>query len=327
MEDYSIRVLTAEDLPLLNKLFSVAFNYVPKLGFLEWKYFANPAGNAILIGVFCNIELVGAGAMLPEKIILDNTEKLVYKCTDLMIHPNHQKKGLSVKINKLLLQKTQEINPSMLYTFCSKTSTKSFLKHRWVFIEGIVNFFKPYILLKLTYPFNKSSGEFTFTNELISSQLHSYNFNVNRKSVFLKKSVEFIKWRTSNPNFLYKIICAYNKESILAGYLIYSISSNNLINVLDIDTCLEDRVITKELLCRVEKLVVEEKRKGIMIMSIKNSPLFKISKKRKYLVNTFNRGPLKTVLDFDVYFPEKKIDSVFKSPAKWDFNGLNYDDI
>ncbi len=300
MEDYSIRILTAEDLPLLNKLFSVAFNCTPKQGFLEWKYFANPAGNAILIGAFYTNELVGSGAMLPEKIILQNTEILVYKCTDLMIHPNHQKKGISIKINKLLVQKTQEISPSILYTFCSKTSTKSFLKNHWIFIEEIVNFFKPYLLLKLTCLSNKLSVEYTFTNEFINSQLHSYNFNMNRGFAFLKKSVEFIKWRTSNPNFSYKIICAHNKEGYIDGYLIYSISPNNLLTVLDIDSCLEDGVLTQELLSYAESLVLVEKRKGIMIMAIKNSPLFKISKKRKYIVNTFNRGPLKTILDFAV---------------------------
>jgi len=327
MENYSIRALTTEDLPLLNKLFTSAFNYNPKQGFLEWKYFANPAGNAILIGAFYSNQLVGSGAMLPEKIILQNAETLVYKCTDLMIHPFHQKKGLSVKINKLLLQKTQETKPSILYTFCSKTSTKSFLKNNWIFVEEIVNLFKPHLLLKLTCFLNKASTEFTFTNEVINSQLNTYNFNMNREITFLKKNVEFIKWRTNNPNFSYKIICAHNKKGYFAGYLIYSISSNNLLNVLDIDSCLEDKVLISELLDCAERIVVVEKRKGIMIMAIKNSPLFKISKKRNYIVNTFNRGPLKTVLDFDVYFPENKIATVYKSPTLWDFNGLNYDDI
>ena len=93
MANYEVRMLDAENLDDLNLLFSAAFKTEPKPGFLQWKYFDNPVGNAILVGIFFSDKLVAAGAMIPEKLVFKNDEIDIYSHTELMTDPDHQKKS------------------------------------------------------------------------------------------------------------------------------------------------------------------------------------------------------------------------------------------
>ncbi len=323
MEEYSYRRLNKNDIPQLENLFLSAFGQSVKGNFFKWKYFENPFGDALLIGVFFQDVLVGSGAMIPEK--MSNSGKIisVYKCTDLMTHPNHQKRGLSKSVNKLLAQEVEIENCSFSYTLCSKVSTKSFLKTNWLFVGEILNFFKPRILLNLTSVFVRSRNSGIKYYREIAGLLDRYNFSNSSEGMALQKTVEFVKWRTSNPNFTYSILCHYNAENEINGYLIFSISSNNLANLIDIDS--SDKTVLKGLFREFEKVVLKNKYKGILVMCLKNSSLSRYASKRGYIYNPFKKGPLKTILDFNI--KNALVDPPSPKTKAYDITALNYDDI
>ena len=243
-----------------------------------------------------------------------------------MTHPTHQKKGLSKKINELLIEKTKELKTPFSYTLCSKISTKSFIKNKWIFIEEVINFFKPYVLLKATVIFKKTDLKAFHVYNAIENHLDEYKFNEDSTKIAVQKNARYLQWRTSNPNFTYKVICSYNNEKKINGYLIYSISVNKLLNVIDMECDTSNKVIRSQLLNYAEYIVVKEKLKGILVMTIKNSPFYNFIKSKKYLSNPFSKGPLKTILDFDIYIFDKNKISI-NNTIHWDFYGLSYDDI
>jgi hypothetical protein len=326
MDNYTFKVLSVEDLESLNELFKSAFSIAPNEDLFKWKYFSNPAGNAILAGAFHHEKLVCSGAMVPEKMNVFGQERIIYKCTDLMTHPLHQRKGLSKKLNELLIERTGEMNTPFSYTLCSKISTKSFLRNNWHYIGEVTNFFKPYPLLKINSFFNKKKFEKLKGYDGIDDHLDNYTFQADSSGISVNKNPSYLKWRISHPNFTYRLICHYNIRNEVDGYLIYSISSNQLMNIIDVGSCVPDKSIIDELLSFAEHTCLKESYRGVVIMAINKTPFYDLIKKKNYLRNPLNKGPLKTILDFNIFQYDKNIEKITE-PGIWNINGLSYDDI
>ena len=326
MENYTYRLLTIEDSPAIYMLFEAAFNTPPKERFIQWKYFDNPAGNAILAGAFIDNQLVGSGAMIPEMMSVFGKEKLIFKCTDLMTHPAHQRKGLSKKVNELLYQETLKRDTPFSYTLCSKTATKSFLKNNWLYLGGVINLFKPYLLLRVSSVFRQSSLATIKVYGAVGKVLNNYPFCADSGYISILKWAEYLRWRTSNPNFYYQIICANDEQGKVSGYLICSSSTNNLLNIIDMEATDGNVAILKQLLSYAEDIAIANKNKGILSITIHNSPVFKFLKKESYLHNPFDKGPLKAMLDFDIYLYDTE-QTAIKDTRHWDISALSYDDI
>jgi Acetyltransferase (GNAT) domain len=324
--EYTYRLLDTQDLGQLHELYKAAFLREKKEHFFSWKYFNNPLGNAIVAGAFYGDKLAGSGAMVPEAMSVFGKEELIYKCTDLMTHPGHQKKGLSKKINELLTKETGKTGTPFCYTICSIISTKSFLKKNWIFLEKAVNFFKPYIMLKLAGIFGKTKFDNISNFSSLDDHLKDYRFKNNPGLIQVKKTASYLAWRTSNPDFNYRLVCHYNENKQVNGYLIYSVSGNNVLNVIDAESSDNNTNTIDKLLSFTEALAVKERYKAVVMMTLRNSPFFDYAKNRRYLSNPFNKGPLKTMLDFNIfkYRDEKKELTDLKS---WDICGLSYDDI
>jgi hypothetical protein len=62
------KILNIKDMNQLNGLYQLAFDDILPINFFEWKYFANPFGEAVVLGMYIEDELVGSGALIPEKI-------------------------------------------------------------------------------------------------------------------------------------------------------------------------------------------------------------------------------------------------------------------
>lgn len=321
-EQYTYRLLSIDDIPQLEILFFAAFGQTVKKTFFKWKYFENPFGTAILVGAFFDRTLVGSGAMIPEELHHLGLSQKIYKCTDLMTHPNHQQKGISKSVNAILNEEVIRLLSPYSYTLCSKISTKSFVKNKWVHVEEITNFFKPRFVLQLSTVFYTKNDSIVHYNE-IGSVLDNFQFTFSEELISLNKTIDFIRWRTSNPNFLYRILCHFDHEKEVNGYLIYSVSSNNLINIIDFESA--DKLVVKKLLKELENITVRGLYKGILIMTLKKSRLYEFIAKRGYIRNPFDKGPLKTILDFNIKLNGGG-ESIY-SPEKWEISSLNYDDI
>jgi len=321
---YQFRELSQKDINSIDSLFSEAFGYKPNKKLIKWKYFQNPCGQAVIVGAFYGDTLVASGAMTPEKINFFGETKIVYKFADLMTHPNHQRKSLSTKINGLLLEHKQIKNSLFTYCLCSKLATKSFLKNNWSYLDSIFYYFKPFLLIKLSSlisPIKLQSIEFF---DSVGNTLDNYQFENNHSKISVNKSSEFMKWRTANPNFIYKLICHKNNQREVDGYLIYSISENNVLNVIDVETGGNISVF-KKLVRGVESVALKEKHKAIVVFCLLRSSLGKLFKSERFFVNPYQKGPLKSQMDLN-FFSQTSTEELLEIDL-WDIYALSHDDV
>lgn len=323
MATYTFATLTASQLEELNALYKVSFNHNNAISTYRWKYFENNEGDAIVIGAFYEGKLVASGAMIPELFDIENKRELIFKCTDLMTHPDHQKKGLSKSINELLRKEVQRKRASCCYTLCSPISTKSFLKNGWTYIGPVLNYFQPRIFIKLKLIFKKS----ILTSDFCVSTSGDEYLGIKRdeSSISKTKNNQYITWRLSNPRYSYKIIYKYDHTRKVIGSMVVSYSSRGVLNLIDIQ-CAEDKT-RDDLLQFAEGIVANNNLKGLVVMCIENTKFHSFIRGKGYFRNPFSKGPLKSNLDFDILCLDSERMKLFGNPSSWGLNGLNYDDV
>jgi hypothetical protein len=117
----------------------------------------------------------------------------------------------------------------------------------------------------------------------------------------------------------------YDSENQLDGYMIFSITPNNLINIIDFDH--SKTSIFNEMLFFLEKYTLKNKCRGIVMMTLEETRLYKFMKERtRYWCNKQNFGPLHSILNFFIK-TEGPRDKYSDNALYWDFTPLNYDDI
>lgn len=324
MQSYSYRLLTAQDLQAINELFLASFGYNANERLFEWKYFSNPSGNALVAGAFIEGKLVGSGAMIPEKLLVENSETTVYKCTDLMTHPKHQQRGISKKVNELLLSEVNNTDAPFCYTLCSKISTRSFIRNNWTFLAEVVYYFKPRVYLQISNLFRQNLSSSVSVQRISDKMKPEFVGSSDDNKIRLIQDSDYLLWRVSHPNFEYYVIYHYDNKRSVNGYLIYSISKGKVLNVLDIRTA-KDAAIKKKLLLAAEQITLSQNLKGVMVFTVKNTELYRFIRQRGYLSNPFKRGPLQSILDFNIYNRNPAIAT--NDLLQWEVSGLWYDDI
>ncbi len=320
---FESRLLTEDDIPKLDELFFFSFGIQPKASFFKWKYFSNPIGASIVVGLFDGDILVGSGALLPDKTIWKKHVIKSMKFTDLMTNPNYRKRGVSKQISNLLTN-VLEKDCAFLYALCSNISTKSLCGTGWTYVNKIQNYFKPFFLLRIKHLF-VSSRRYKLVRHFdsLSDQLDDFRFNLHDQEINIYKNVDFLKWKMSNPNYHYELICNYNSEGKLIAYLVYSIR-NNQISVVDYDYEIDFRDVNP-LILYVEDQVIKKRLKGLVIIGLKNSEISSFLLSNGFFTNTSQRGPLISHLDYDICIQSEL-------PTGFDLMScsvrpLNYDDI
>ncbi len=325
MGEFTVKKLEQKNIAQMTELFSLAFNMHLKPEVVQWKYFDNPAGEAIWMGIFSVDKLVGSGAMVTEVLNVFGKSHTVYKCTDLMIHPAHQGKGLASLINAALREQVWELNPVFSYTLCSKNATSNFLKNGWINIGGLSNFFKPTLLLKASHFINskpnKNIRKFTSPDGLFEN----YAFKTDNTKINAAKSAKFMHWRTQNPNFSYFILGHFN-HSEMDGYLIYSVGISGIFNLIDLEAVGDDKQVYKNLLKALEIEAVQANCKGIVGICLESNSFYNILKSQRYLKNPFKKGPLLSTIDFNILSKEKPSEALLNIHS-WEVFGLLYDDV
>ena len=250
--NYQVRPLTSEHVEAIANLYRLAFKKEPNLDLLRWKYFGTPAGDAKLSGIFSEDELVGSGALLPEQMSVFGEAQRVYKCTDLMVHPSHRKRGLAkMIIDSLKSSITIDGKISLSYTMCSKIATYGFAKNNYVKLSNIYNPFKPIAVVKINQLFSGakrlySSGTLQ-KSDAIPDGLSSFEFSTSPDKIEVKKSLDYLQWRIKNPKFKYTTI-SYLEGDAVVGYVIVGLGKSNLLNIIDSEVKNNDRKVLKSLL-------------------------------------------------------------------------------
>ncbi|MBF0328706.1 MAG: GNAT family N-acetyltransferase [Nitrospirae bacterium] len=325
MSEYIVQNLNIQHISQMADLYFLSCKKQLKPELIKWKYFDNPAGEAILKGIFLNEELIGSGAMVPEKVNVLSEKKVVYKCTDLMIHPAHQGKGLGTLITLSLKDQVQLLNPIFCYTLCSKKATSVFLKNGWLNVGELIYYFKPKILLEISNLFYNKINPTIRIYDSINGLFDNYQFRNDSTKISLEKSADFLKWRMLNPRFNYKIICHY-ENNMINGYLIYSLGKSGFLNIVDMESIYEDKIVFELLLKALEIEACKRDYRGIVAITFETNYFDKMLVNNNYIKNPFKIGPMHSQLDFNIFTQENRLDKSL-SLSNWEIYSINYDDV
>jgi ribosomal protein S18 acetylase RimI-like enzyme len=308
-----LRWLGRADLEQLYNLFTLCFDsQTLSKEFFKWKYFDNPAGEALICGLFDGTKLIASGALLPELIDYQGSYKLIYKCTDLMTDPAYRGKGLAKKLVHNLTENGLE-KSDFLYTICSKVATKSFLRADWSYIDKMIYFvrFPLFSLLKTNTNIIYHRSSF---DEVISS------FNLPGSENEVKILKEELLWRIQNPKFhygMYELV-----EQGISHFIVFSYLNRSI--QLVYFTTYSSKKILRKLFGRLHKDARQTNQKVISLLPA-NTQYFSFFIKKGYLTNLFSFGKMQSLLDLN--FISTQNDAGFISFFKRKLTMLNYDDI
>jgi hypothetical protein len=328
--DYKIEKISCGEVDKIAELYKICFGREAIAGLFKWKYSDNPAGEILLSAVKFNGAIVGFCVMIPENFHIFGEKKLIYKCADLMVHPCHRRKGLSTDLVLFLCENLKKSGRLFLYTLCSKNATHSFLKNKWSKSGNIYNYFKHNRQIKAELLFTRpemlhKKGILRPINSVLDL-CRDYKINVNEDRVNIVKDEKYLKWRLSDPRHKYNIIGYYDDEA-LKGYAVYSLGNNNIAYIIDIETFKgSDQKIGSALLSAIELSALKAGQRALIGLAAEGSAFQEMVKKNRYIRNPFQKGPLSSILDFNILVDEA-YGARARDRANWDIRPINYDGI
>jgi predicted GNAT family acetyltransferase len=308
-----LRWLVRADVEQLHNLFTLCFDFQTiSKDFFKWKYFDNPAGEALVCGLFDGTKLIASGALLPELVDYQGSSKLIYKCTDLMTDPTHRGKGLAKKLVHNLTEQGLE-KSDFLYTICSKVATKSFLRADWSYIDKMIYFvrFPLFSILKKNTNIFYHRSNF---DDVISS------LNVPGRENEMKILKDILLWRVYNPKFrygMYELV-----EQGISHFIVFS-ELNRSIQLVYFTTYSSEKIL-KMLFGRLHKDARKTNRKVILLLPA-NTQYFSILIKKGYFTNLFSFGKMQSLLDLNFISTKNDVDFIPFFESK--LSMLNYDDV
>ena len=130
--EYTYREVNIEESQL--RLYSIFFKKCYKRNkhltydYLKWLYSSNPEGNAIGFDAFFNDQIVAHYACIPVKYCINENETKGLLSLNTATHPNHQRKGLFLKLAKKTYDFALENNFKFIIGVANSQSSHGFLK-------------------------------------------------------------------------------------------------------------------------------------------------------------------------------------------------------
>ena len=326
---YKTKKIDYKEIDKIAQLYTICFSRTKSVNFFKWKYFDNPTGEALCLAVKDDGNIVGSCVMIPEEFYVFGKKMKIYKCCDLMVHPQYRRQGISTKLISSLSEHLKQSGPLFLYTLCGKNATPGFLKNQWLKLDDVSYYFKHKNQLKVKFFFNRLEKLY---NRRILRQINSisdlcknYKFKIDDTKIHIVKDEKYFRWRLKNPRYKYNIIGYYEKD-ILNGYIIYNIGIKNNTYIIDLEADNNNAKIINTLLTSVELASYKSNHKLVIALTIKDGIFQRLIKKNKYIRNPFRKGPLTSIMDFNILIDEMYGNKAFNK-SNWNIYPLNYDAI
>ncbi len=318
---YTIRPLERSDCSLLTPLMKDAFGMEVADDYFQWKYFENPLGDCVgFIAIERNTNTaVSFYGAIPQKYIVDGTERVIYQACDTMTHTQHRKKSLYPVLAQECYETLKKNNNFFMIGIGGSEQSFPVLKHfGWRIIFHFRSYFKPSFLCKLS-PRIGSAKDFVEENSLeaLKDLIQSSEGACNIKS---PGDLAHYKWRISNPNYQYKIV-SYRKENVVKGFVVYFIQNNK---ILLFDFRFSDPSSRKALIGYLSKQVSKNKYKGIVSFCQDGGFQSKLLKKSLFIANPFRKGPLSDRPPFLIFSDNETMEK-YADPGKWCITAYDYD--
>jgi GNAT superfamily N-acetyltransferase len=126
-DELELRPATASDAPALIDLFRACFGIHATPDYFMWKYYRNPAGDAIGFVADAGGRLAAFYGVIPEPWHVGGADATVYQSMDTMTHPDFQRRGLFARLAELTYEHIgQQAGPCNLVGIAGPTSLPGF---------------------------------------------------------------------------------------------------------------------------------------------------------------------------------------------------------
>lgn len=327
---YSELWLVENDLPRVEALYSAAFGAAPDLEVLRWKYFRNPHGAAVWVGIEKGSQIVASGAMVPEEFSVFGIRRRIFKCTDLMVHPEHQRLGLAKRVIGALKSEIRRAGPVFSYTLCAKHATPGFVRNGFINRGELRNYFRLPLSIRggaFLGGRRKTPSEWDARPlDLALREFHGRTFEPDGARIEAIRSPEFLRWRVTNPRFEYSAFGVFRGGEAL-GYCICGESRQRTIHILDAEILSQGGTEYDLLLDAVETLALKRRARFVTAVTHVGTRFSRqVLAGRRFLRNPYPRGPLHSHIDLNICV-EDSADRRVLDESAWEIYALNYDDL
>lgn len=321
MSEYHIKKIGSADFDVLIPLMKDCFGMEVDLQYFQWKYLDNPAGSFIgFIAIDTISGEVGAYyGVIPQKLVMDEKERVVYQSCDTMTHSNHRRKGLFKMLAMECYEYLRKNNELFIIGFGGADSTPGFIKFGWKHVFNFRYCFRSSFLCKLSSLRSFTKGDFSEIASLENlEQLTSQLTVVN--AIHSNRSAEHILWRTKNNHFNYQFVF-YKQQDKVMGYAVYYINDNKLILF---DFIFLNPKSQKALIWFLSKLVTTKGYKAIIAYCQEKGTREKQLRSSLFISNPFKKGPLSERTPF-IFFSDEANLKKYSQPANWQMTSYDHD--
>ena len=318
MGEYRVEKLDKQGFSLLIPLMKDAFGRDADIGYFEWKYLQNPAGEFVgFIAVADDGDVGAYYGVIPERYVIDGVSTIIFQSCDTMTHSKHRRRGLFQKLATHCYDHLRDEGRLFIIGFGGDQSTPGFLKFGWrqPFMIGYQFYPRAFALLDF-------AGDSPDVHEVTDFGLLASAATMSNQQARIRsdRTAEVVKWRLANPRHSYKAL-AIKSGNAYVSYLVYYIEDGKF---LLFDFYFQNRDHGKSLIGQLKRKLKSSDSRGILCFAQKDSSYARDLAQRGFLRNPFHRGPLSAKVPFIFYSTPEKMDD-FMKPSHWAINAFDHD--
>lgn len=306
MSEYRFEPLQDATFEDLGPLMLDAFGDSVDRRYFDWKYRQNPAGPASgNIARSASGEIVAFYGMIPEIFGWRGETRKVYQSCDTMTHSAHRRKGLFQRLAlNTYADAEQDDAAFFVYGFGGPTSTPGFLKMGWKIDQSL-----PFLARPAFFPVSAASHT---VRELASPDetLERLFEGSQPGAPAVKRSREYLRWRSANPLRAYRFFIAERAFAMVAGGPGF---------LFLVDFWQEDHASGRPVLAALAKKALARRTKGILTLCTSNGRMAKALRRHWFFRNPLPRGPASGSTPFISYGRPPFVDQ------RWDVGPIEHD--
>ncbi|MDB5203125.1 MAG: hypothetical protein JWQ27_2534 [Ferruginibacter sp.] len=321
MEPYRIEKIGKENFQLLLPLMKDCFGMDVDTAYFEWKYTANPAGSFIgFIAIDNSTNEVGASYnVIPQRLLIDGKESVVYQSCDTMTHSAHRRRGLFKMLALECYRQLREENKLFVIGYGGADSTPGFIKFGWRHVTDFRYSFKLRLFCRLSLP-GKSAAQHFFIGFNEKKLREVIDTIPGTNAIHSQRTAAHIAWRIANPRFNYEMVL-FDDQNGHIGYIIYYVTNNKL---LIFDFIFNGNKSRQALIGYVSREVVKKKYQGLIAICQENGWQEKALAKNNFMRNPFKKGPLSERTPFIFYAEDGPMEK-YNNSCQWEMTAYDHD--
>jgi hypothetical protein len=197
--DYTVRRISRNDIPRLERLFSQVYKRRVVDGYFEKKLATSYAGleYAGFIASATNGEIVASLCMVPCNILINGTTVKSAQLTDGMTSVSQRRSGLFGQLASCVLDLAKQSGIELLFGFPNQDAFPALLKNNWIWKEDIDRFEIP-VKRSINWYFSRLKGRRDSGFSKTSGNIHSV-----LKDGFdaIERNDEYVNYKLSLGNY------------------------------------------------------------------------------------------------------------------------------